>query len=167
MFALEGGLSYQSTLSLSRLVKAGFDGLESQVSLFKAEQQQVRSQEMVTAGVTGQCIDMGQLTGVIQDAVNSAHVDNPEYLLMPDHTTGADPSYDTANVQELASQADAILLGAIESGIWSLESADIFYRAIEQLPEELRFEYYVKQSAALNSGDIHLPQDADPSLLLR
>jgi len=63
-------------------------------------------------------------------------------------------------------QADAILAAAIDMGIWEQESAQAFYVALHALPDAELAEAYRKLSQALNSGELQLPEEFDPTLLL-
>ncbi len=91
------------------------------------------------------------------------------YQMQPnDHVTPTktEPIQDAEFIRTGTEQASAVLTAAIDMGIWNQNSAQAFAVALQALPDAELAEAYRKLSQAINNGDLQLPEEIDPSLLL-
>lgn len=162
--------THRSIQNLCQTVEEGFIDMLNQMTVYR--QSVVVSEplmDQVDESANVSFIDYEVIRDIVQDVVRESVSDRyaAQQFASNRNPAAYQRVYDPDVVQDMKYQADTTLDAAVDTGIWTQESADAFYSAVERLPEEERFEYYVKHSAALNSGKLVLPVGGDPSLLLR
>ena len=119
---------------------------------------------------------MDEITPRVSEAVRNtlqlyfANADASCYYPSPSvsHVTPvpAESMQDIAIIRAGTEQADAVLAAAINIGVWDQGSAQSFAIALHTLPDAELAEAYRKLSRAVNTGELELPEEFDPTLLL-